>query len=75
MAIASYIQKYFWDIDPLKANPKKHPEFYIKRLLEMGDKKAVSWLKRVFGVKKVTRVSKRVKLSPKSKNYWSRIFN
>lgn len=75
MSVASYIKKYFWDIDTKNARPKSHPEFYIKRILEFGDKKAVSWLKSVYGVKKVTRISKRTNLSSKSKNYWSHIFN
>jgi hypothetical protein len=75
MAIASYMQKYFWDIDPKTANPKSHPAYYIKRILEMGDKKAFGWAKRVFGTKKVVKVSNRAKLSSKSKNFWKLIFN
>ncbi len=75
MSITSKVQKYFWDIDPKKAQPKAHPEFYIKRILELGDKKSVSWLKKVYGIKEIIRVSKIAKLSPKSKNYWNQIFN
>ena len=74
MSITSGVQKYFWDIDIKKARPKSHPEFYIKRILEIGDKGAVLWLKRVFGTKKIVRVSKKANLSSKSKNYWNNYF-
>lgn len=64
------VRKYFWDINPQKARPKSYPEYYIKRILELGDKKALNWLKRVFGKKKIQKVARKVRLSPKSANYW-----
>lgn len=70
MPIASYIEKYFWDINPKKASPKRHPEYFIKRLLELGDQKAFSWLMIVFGKKKIKEALRKLRLSPKSKNYW-----
>lgn len=70
MPLASHIQKYFWDIDTQKAKPKSHPEYYIKRILELGDKKAITWLKNVFGKKKIKSVAQKNHLSPKSNNYW-----
>lgn len=70
MPISTYVQKYFWDINPNKASPKSHPEYYIKRILELGDKKAFSWLKIVFGKKRIKSVVKKTSLSPKSQNYW-----
>lgn len=68
--MVSYVRKYFWDINPKKSSPKSHPEYYIKRILELGDKKAFLWLKLVFGKKKIRSVAKKAKLSPKSQNYW-----
>lgn len=73
MSLAPYIQKYFWDINISKAQPKKHPEYYIERILEQGDKRAFLWAKRVFGIKKIKKVAKGARLSPRSKNYWSTI--
>jgi len=70
MALPGHIQKYFWDIDPKKAQPKKHPEYYIKRILEYGDKKSFAWLKTVFGLNKIKGIAFKARLSPKSKNYW-----
>ena len=54
-------------------NPKKYPEYVIQRILELGDLKAVGWLKRTFGDKKIKKSLGRVKLSAKSKNYWKRV--
>jgi len=70
MSLKSSIRKYFWDIDPKKAHPKSHPEYYIKRILELGDKKSFNWLKTVFGKRRIKSVVKKSNLSPKSQNYW-----
>lgn len=74
MAVPSYIKKYFWDIDTKKANPRQKPEFFIKRILELGDKKAYEWAKEYYGEGKITEVAKKGKLTPKSKNFWKVIF-
>ncbi len=75
MPIAPKVKKYFWDIDPKKATPKSHPDYYIKRILETGDSKAYDWLKRVFGVKQIAKTARKAHLSSKSKNYWGQIFD
>lgn len=74
MPLASYLKKYFWEIDPQKAKPKNHPEYYIKRILELGDEKAAKWLMTTFGKKKIKETLGKVKLSPKAKNYWNLVF-
>lgn len=74
MPIHSSLRKYFWDINPKKARPKSHPEYYIKRVLELGDQQALSWLKRTFGKKKIRQIAQKAKLSPKSANYWKLLF-
>lgn len=73
MPIAPYMRKYFWEINHRKARPKSHPEYYIKRILELGDEKAVAWLRGVFGKEKIKKVVNKAKLSPKSKNYWTNV--
>lgn len=71
MALASYLHKYFWDIDASQATPKKHPEYYIERLLELGNTKAIGWAKRVYGVDKIIKVARKSRrLSQKSRTYW-----
>lgn len=73
MSIPSYIQKYFWDINPKTASPKKHPQYYIRRILELGDKRAFNWAKLVFGKARIKRVAGSARLSPKAKNYWQSV--
>lgn len=70
MSLAPHIQKYFWEIDPQKASPKSHPEYYIQRILEYGDAKAFLWLKVVYGKKKIKMIAKRSRLTAKARNYW-----
>lgn len=57
MALPAHIQKYFWDIDPKKAQPKKHSEYYIKRIFEMAhkDERATLWLKQAYGAGKLSK--------------------
>lgn len=75
MPIPSYIGKYFWDINPKTASPKKHPEYYIKRILELGDRKAFNWAKLVFGKERIKRTVKMAKISSRARNYWGSIIN
>lgn len=74
MSLKHSLHKYFWDIDCKKARPKSYPEYYISRILELGDKNAFGWLKAVFGNEKIKKISQKAKLSPKSSNYWRLIF-
>ncbi|MDO8452469.1 MAG: hypothetical protein Q7S79_01830 [bacterium] len=70
MAIPTFLQKYFWDINSKNMDPKKYPKYVMERILELGDKKAVTWLRKTFGDKKIKSSLTNIKLSSKSKNYW-----
>ena len=72
--VPAYIKKYFWDIDTKKADPKTHPDYFIARILEFGDRKAFVWLKKFYGIKKIRAKLGEIKLSRKSANYWRHIF-
>ena len=70
------LKKCFWDIDFLKLNPKTHSYFIIERILEHGDKKAISWMKKNYNQKRIENVlSSSKNLSLKSANFWKTIFN
>ncbi len=75
MILPPSVRRYFWDIDTKKANPKKHARYYVDRLLEMGDRKSVVWLKKMFGLQKVKHSLSSSKISKKSKNYWQLVFS
>lgn len=68
-----FIKRYFWDIDLVKTDPKNSPDYFIKRILEIGNKKAFFWIKSVFGEDKIKSVISQRKLSPKSQNFWQNV--
>ena len=72
--LAGSVRKYFWDIDTNKAKPKSHANYYIARILEIGDEKAFEWLKRVYGTKKIKKSLSSVRLSKRSAQYWKLYF-
>ena len=74
MSLNTYIRGYFWDIDPVKALPKKYSKYYMTRILEYGNKKAVTWLFRVYGKKKIKEMLPILTLSDRSANYWNYYF-
>ena len=69
----AFLKKYFWDINFEKSDPKKHREYFLKRILELGDKKAFLWAKRTFGLTKIREFVNKKKLSPKSQNFWQNV--
>ena len=75
MSLDTNIRRYFWDIDPDNADPKKHPKYYVSRILEFGNKKAINWLFRMFGRDKVKKLLPTLRLSERSTNYWHYYFS
>lgn len=70
------LEKYFWDTEPKKLDIAKYKFYIIERLLEMGDEKAVAWLKKTFKQKEMFAVlQKSRKISGKSRNYWNLVLN
>ena len=74
MGLANPIRNYFWDINTNTASPRKHPRYYMTRILEIGNKRAVKWLFRVFGKKRISEALPMLKLSDRSANYWRYYF-
>ena len=72
--IPSNLQKYFWDTDPAKVDTKKHKQYILERLLEIGDNEAANWLQKTFSKKDIIEtIKKSRKISAKSANFWSLI--
>jgi hypothetical protein len=74
MGLPDPISNYFWDINTDTASPRKHPRYYMTRILEIGNKRAIRWLLRVFGRKKIREVLPTLRLSSRSANYWHYYF-
>jgi hypothetical protein len=72
--LPAFLKKYFWEVDFGEIDPNKHSSFIIERILELGDKKATSWLIKNFDketIKKILCTTR--KLSPKTAIFWSQI--
>ncbi len=74
MSLSTHVSGYFWDINTDTATPRKHPRYYVSRILEEGNRKAVNWLFRLFGKSKVKRLFPTLRLSERSRNYWRYYF-
>lgn len=73
--IPKNIQNLFWDIDIEKTNLRNHPAYAISRILELGDEKALAWLKETFSEEQIMEVIKSDrKLSRRSANFWSIVY-
>lgn len=74
MRLPKSFYRYFWDIDFKKLDSCKKPQYIIQRLLEMGDEKAVRWLRKNFDEKEIAEtIKKRRGFSPKTVNFWAYI--
>ena len=66
-----FLKPFFWDVDLAALEVEKHQVFIIERLMEMGDKQAVVWLRNTYEPKLIARVvchSK--KISYRTANLW-----
>ena len=73
--IPLYLHTLFWDTNLDNFDPTDFPEYTITRVLEYGDRDAVSWLRQTFSqaqIVKVVRTERR--LSRKSANFWALIY-
>ncbi len=65
------LKKYFWDSDFFSLNPDIHKRYILERLLELGDEKAVNWLKSAFRENDIKDVLQKSRtLSKRSLNFW-----
>ncbi len=70
--IPHYLHHLFWDVNLDDFNPTAYPEYTIFRVLELGDEKAVAWMKQTFPEDAIKRIiSTEARLSRKSANFWA----
>ena len=75
MKLPKFLNKYFWDVDVKERGGNLHLQDALIRLLEYGDEKAISWLRRNFTKEEIANVLYRLRnISPKSANFWALIF-
>lgn len=74
--IPENIRSFFWDIDVESFEPKLYPDYTIGRVLEYGNREALSWLRSQFSehqIKKVIRTERR--LTRKSATFWALVYH
>ena len=73
--LPAHLKKYFWDTDFRSIDSKKNAQYIIERVLEYGDEKALSWLKKNMRRQFIKEVLMHTRaLSPRSANFWAFIF-
>jgi len=65
----------FWDTDVAAFNPSQYPDYTILRVLDLGDDRAVAWLRATFAEEEIRRVIRTERrLSPKSATFWALVY-
>ena len=74
--IPKHLNPVFWDVDLDNFDPASYPDHTIARVLEIGDEKAVKWMKENFAEADIKRViATERRLSRKSANYWALVYH
>jgi hypothetical protein len=73
--IPQNLRALFWDCNSESFDPASHPDYTIARVLEHGDRPAVTWLKEMFSEDEIRRVlGTDGRLSPKSATFWALVY-
>jgi len=65
----------FWDVNKERFDPAAFPDYTILRVLELGDERAVAWLRGLFSEGEIVRVLRTERrLSRKSANFWALVY-
>ena len=74
--LPGFLKRYFWDVEFEKLDAQKYSQDLLSRLLEYGDEKAVSWMRKNFNKRQIEDVLFHYRsVSPQSANFWAVIFN
>jgi hypothetical protein len=72
--IPEYLQVLFWDTGA-NFDPTEYPEYTIFRILELGDQRAVAWLRATFSKQQIVNVIRgERRMSRKSANFWALVY-
>ena len=71
-----FLKNLFWDVEFGKIDPKRSRVYILKRILELGDKQAVSWMWKHFKKEEIKDVLLHGRgFTKKSANFWAVILN
>lgn len=67
-----FLKKYFWDVDFDLLDSRKSKTFILKRVLDRGDTKALSWIRQNYTNREIKRLLLNTRdISPKTANFWA----
>ena len=70
------LRPLFWDTNPDQLDPLAYPHYTIARVLELGDERAVRWLRETFSEAQISEVIRdERRLSPRSANFWALVYD
>ncbi len=65
----------FWDVNPRTFDPLSYPLYTLARLLELGDERAVAWMRLTFSPDQIREVVRRERrLTRRSANFWALVY-
>ena len=65
-------QALFWDVDPKTIDTKKHAQYVIERIMDLGKDNEVRWMWSFYTKRKIKNVLiKSRSLRPETKNLWT----
>jgi hypothetical protein len=70
--IPEFLRSYFWDVNFDLLDFKKSKIFILKRVLDRGDSKALSWMRKNYTNQEIKKLLLTTRdLSPKTANFWA----
>jgi hypothetical protein len=73
--IPQYLTSLFWDTNLDSFDPLAFPDYTIARILEYGDRDAITWLKETFAEAQIVDVLRTERrLSRRSANFWALMY-
>jgi hypothetical protein len=65
----------FWDTNLENFLPEAYPDYTIFRVLELGDRAAVEWMRQTFSDEEIRRVlTSEQRLTEKSARFWALVY-
>ena len=76
MKLPGFLEEYFWDVEFEKIDLQRRKVYVLKRIMDYGDQRAVSWMWKNFERQEIKDVLHKYRgFSQKSANFWAVILN
>ncbi|MBU1167722.1 hypothetical protein KKC60_04940 [Patescibacteria group bacterium] len=76
--IPTFVRPFLWSYDVNKIDLEKHKDRIIVNVLKFGTPKATDWVRKQYSTDEIKSILKgpvAIELDPKSRAYWSLIYN